>query len=71
MSPASPGRRSANLGRTFSPHNSCERKTWFTSFASAKRAAANMVRMNDLDDGEIEPYSCRHCGRYHVGYRPQ
>jgi hypothetical protein len=62
-------RRSANPGRTFSPNNSCRRKQWFRSYDLAKRAAGNMIRMNKEDEGDLEPYSCKYCGRYHVGHR--
>jgi len=64
-------RRSAKLPRTFSYNNSCRRKQWFNSWKDAQRAAGNMIRMNKEHDGDIEPYSCRHCGRYHIGHRPE
>lgn len=60
-------RRSAKPSQSFGEFNSCKRKQRFSSFNDAKRAAANHIRMERLEDGELAPYFCKYCGGHHIG----
>lgn len=62
-------RRSAKQSRQFGQTNSCRRKQRFSSFKEAQRAAANHIRMERLEDGELVPYYCAYCGGHHIGTR--
>jgi hypothetical protein len=46
----------------------CTGKTAFATWAQADERARRM-RQNHEDGCYVEPYRCKHCGRFHVGQR--
>jgi hypothetical protein len=43
----------------------CTGKRCFARFGQADRTASRMNRRDG--DAHLEPYKCRHCGKFHVG----
>lgn len=46
---------------------SCEGKRAYTKWSHAQKFA-RLTERKGASDNHVAPYSCKHCGKYHVGH---